>query len=87
MGLGKVIFVDASNKPADFPTSKWPIKDNLYNVIEAFKDMNGTLTFVLEEINLEGCYPYLGFAATRFRQPTPEEIIQEQINETIEELV
>jgi hypothetical protein len=63
-----VTCIDNSNKPADFPESKWLEKDKDYTVINAFEDMNSTLTFVLKEIDTSNLFPYKGFNSNRFFQ-------------------
>lgn len=64
-----VTCIDAANRPNDIPTSKWVIKGNDYTVIKVSK-MNiqgGILGYQLAEVNLEGCAPYLFYAASRFK--------------------
>jgi len=76
----EVICIDAANRPNDIPTSKWIIKGNDYTVIKVSK-MNiqgGILGYQLAEVNLEGCAPYLFYAASRFK------IKEIQPNKTVE---
>jgi len=74
----KVQCIDSSAKPAEIPNSYWIKKDDIYTVINAFKDMHGVLLFQLEEIRLENaCTLYKGYAASRFRPlETPEQEIK-----------
>jgi len=63
----RVLCVNDSGRPEDIPVSKWLKKGSKYNVIDSFKDMNGMLLFVLEEIDIASLGTlYKGFAAYRF---------------------
>ena len=62
----KVTCVNDSNRPSDFPLSKWIVKGEEYTVIDIFYAMPQDIECVkLEEINLSGL-AYDGFAAYRF---------------------
>lgn len=79
----KVICIDDSAKPAEIPNSYWVKKDNIYTVINAFKDMNGVLLFQLEEIRLENAGTlYKGFASSRFK---PLETTEQEIKREVEQ--
>lgn len=69
----KVICVDSSRKPADVLESKWIKNKSIYTVLKVeFMHQQGIYGCVLEEI--EGDFPYTHFACSRFRELTPEEV-------------
>lgn len=64
----KVMCIDDSARPESIPLSYWIVKDNIYTVINAFKDMNGVELVQLAEkdlVSLGGLYK--GFASSRFK--------------------
>lgn len=62
------ICIDDSNKPADFPESKWVKKNTMYHIIDAVILLPSMSTgFKLHELPLDdSCYPYLYFDYSRF---------------------
>lgn len=83
----KVIAENVSGRPNEIPISKWLVKGTEYTVIEAVKcnPQGGLLGFKLAEIELGADeLPYQYFAANRFRIPTPEKTIKEEIEELID---
>lgn len=84
----KVKCINSKNKPSDFPSKLWVKEGNIYTVIEAFKDMHGTIALILDEIDLDGMFPYQGFSADRFRELTPDEKLElEREDELVKELL
>lgn len=75
--------IDDSYRPNDIPLSYWIKKESIYTVINSYKDMNGTLLFELEEIDLKPLgLLYKGFSANRFKPLDPIEInIEEEVEE------
>lgn len=86
----RVICINDSDKPNDIPLSKWVKKDEVYTVIEIARlNMQaGMLGFKLEEINLDDCFPYRYFAASRFAPlaPTKREWAEEVLKKISEEI-
>ncbi len=76
-----VIAENVSNRPNEIPISKWLVKNQKYTVLEVVKCkmQGGLLGFKLEEIDLSGCFPYLFFAANRFRLPKEDEVEVEEL--------
>lgn len=85
----KATCLDAANKPNDIPTSQWVVKNREYTVIELVKCrvQNGLLGFRLAEINLDGCFPYSFYSASRFgiTQEELERMIKEKKITVVEE--
>ena len=88
----KVICINDSNKPADFPKSKWIKKEQPYTIIKVDKlNMDkGRLGVQLEEIDTTGpdCMPYNYFAIERFRPALPtdgEELTNDELIELLQE--
>lgn len=85
----KATCIDAANKPNDIPTSQWLIKDKEYTVIAVcnLRIQPGVLGFKLAEVNLDGCFPYLFYASTRFGIAKAEldRMVKEGIVQIIEE--
>lgn len=85
----KVICINDSNRPDGIPTSKWVKKGESYTVIEVAKMriQGGLLGFKLEEINIDSCFPYQFFAASRFGIPIPlkQDETQELLDKLLEE--
>jgi len=79
-----VIAEDISNRPNEIPISKWLTKGQEYNVVSTIKcnTQGGEYGYVLEEIDLTGCEPYICFATRRFRIPTPDK--KEEIEKLME---
>jgi hypothetical protein len=81
----KVICIDDKNRPDGIPTSKWVKKDQEYTVIHIGKLnlQGGILGFKLEELNIDDCFPYQFFAATRFALPKKDKSLIEKIEEDL----
>lgn len=64
----KVICINDANKPNDIPSSQWIKKGVIYTVTQVAKlnMQQGKLGYKLAEVNLDGCAPYLYYAAERF---------------------
>lgn len=71
----KCICIDDSERPGDFPASKWVIKEQEYHITWVVKVLpQNQLAFSLYEKPLdESCLPYLYFLSTRFAI-NPEDI-------------
>lgn len=76
----KVICINDSGRPNEIPISKWIKKDEEYTVIRMdYMNMQGRLLgFQLEEVSLEGCFPYLYYSSSRFRPLTEDDINAEK---------
>jgi len=73
----KVICINDKDYPSEIPFSLRPKKGCEYTVVEAMKCavQGGLLGYKLAELDLGNqCFPYLYFAASRFRpvQETPD---------------
>ena len=80
----KKICVNASNRPSDFPESKWVVEGNEYTIIEQFTAMPANVPcVVLEEIDMEGT-GYNGFAAYRFAEGISNSDIEDLFEEKLE---
>ena len=66
-----VICINDSGRPSDIPASKWPVKGKPYTVTShvVMHSMGGRMGVTLEEISLEGCYPYKYYLGDRFGIP------------------
>jgi hypothetical protein len=73
----KVVCINNSNKPDKIPAAQWPEKGKAYTVVRAVKMaiQANMLGFDLEEINLEGCFPYEFYDAKRF---LPEDMVDQK---------
>lgn len=92
-----VICIDDDNRPNDIPSNRWPKKGEKYKVIEVAKMrvQGGILGFKLAEINIDDCFPYQYFSASRFGLPIQikgnqteamlEKLLEEAKREAIEE--
>jgi hypothetical protein len=81
----KVVCINDSKRPNQIPAEKWPVKGKPYTVIKAVNMgiQKNVIGFALEEISLEGCFPYEYYNADRF---LPEEFYQKNIKvEEVEE--
>jgi hypothetical protein len=60
--------LDAKNKPNDIPLSKWVVEGKNYTVIKVAKLLiqGGLVGFKLQELDIDGYFPYQFFAANRF---------------------
>jgi len=84
MSLFKVICKNDQHRPENFPSNKWVKKGAEYTVINILNHViQGGQGFVLEEIDMTGCEPFVSFGAWRFSVPV--EIVEEELveNETI----
>jgi len=84
----KAVCIDDSNRPNDIPSSKWIKKGETYTVIDVKKLLiqGGKLGFKLEEINIDSCFPYQFFAASRFGIPVGE-IMKQETEEMLDALL
>lgn len=80
-----VICVNDSDKPDGIPDSKWVKKGSKYTVIEVGKlnMQNGLIGFKLAELNIDSCFPYQFFAASRFGIPQPDKKAKNKKNEEL----
>jgi hypothetical protein len=64
----KVICINDKNRPSDIPISKWIVEGEMYTVVKVMKcnAQGGIYGFQLEEVDLNGCEPYLYFVSDRF---------------------
>ncbi len=64
----KVICVNDKGRPNEVPADKWVTKGERYTVAGVVKCniQNGAVAYVLEEIDLTGHEPYIGFDSRRF---------------------
>lgn len=62
------VCIDDSNRPNDFPLSKWVNEGQEYTIVEATIVLpQGILGVKLKEIEMNAdCYPYKFFASSRF---------------------
>jgi hypothetical protein len=82
----KVVCINSSNKPDKVPAAQWIEKGKAYTVVRVVKMgiQANTLGFDLEEVNLEGCFPYEFYDAKRF---LPEDMVDQKdmVVEIVEE--
>lgn len=81
----KVICINDQHRPAEFPANKWIKEGQPYTVVKVLNmAIQGGLGFVLEEIDMNGCEPYVSFGAWRFGIPQeqPEEELTEELELT-----
>lgn len=73
----RVICINDSNRPLKIPETQWVKKGKAYTVVRAVKMaiQANMLGFNLEEINLEGCFPYEFYDAKRF---LPEDMVKQE---------
>lgn len=64
----KVICINDANKPNDIPNSQWVKQGHIYTVtkILKLKIQGDKIGFLLAEVNLDGCAPWLAYASERF---------------------
>lgn len=64
----KVKCINSKNKPNKIPLSQWPVEDQFYTVVRVMNMgiQANTYGYELEEINLDGCFPYEYYNANRF---------------------
>lgn len=81
----KVVCIDDKGRPNEIPLNQWIKLNKVYTVIQISKCLmqDGILGFKLEEVNLNGCFPYEFYAASRFRLLKEDEV---QTEELVEEL-
>jgi hypothetical protein len=75
----KAICINDSNRPDGIPANRWVKKGETYTVIDVKKLLiqGGMLGFKLEEFNIDDCFPYQFFSASRFGIPVGEFMKQE----------
>lgn len=73
----KVVCINSSKKPVSIPAAQWIEKGKAYTVVRVVKMgiQANTLGFDLEEVNLEGCFPYEFYDAKRF---LPEDMVDQK---------
>lgn len=83
----KVVCIDDKNRPDGIPINRWVKKDQIYTVIEVarLRIQGSMLGFKLSEINIDDCFPYQYFAASRFLPLLPKE--DDWIEETLDRLL
>jgi hypothetical protein len=71
------VCINDSNKPDKVPAAQWVKKGKAYTVVRVVKMgiQANTLGFDLEEVNLEGCFPYEFYDAKRF---LPEDMVDQK---------
>ena len=64
----KVICINNKHKPDGIPLSKWIVESEVYTVTHVTKMLiqGGKLGFKLAEVNIDNCFPYQYFDASRF---------------------
>ena len=83
--MNRVRCIDDSARPESIPLSYWIKKDNYYNIINSFRDMNGVELVQLLEIDLTKLgTSYKGFASSRF---APIETKKDEVKQQIKEYV
>ena len=94
----RVVCINDTNRPDGIPANKWVKAGDIYTVIQVdkMKIMGGVLGFKLAEINIDDCFPYQYFMATRFGVFTTDKdwaeyelakLLEEAKKEAIEEPV
>ena len=84
----KALCINDADRPSDIPLSQWIQKGKLYTVIKVGKMLvqGGKIGFHLAEVNLDGCAPYLTYAANRFAVILNNKVIAElELNELLKE--
>jgi hypothetical protein len=83
----KVMCINDSDRPDGIPTSKWVKKGNIYTVIKVsvINIQGRVLGFKLKELNIDDCFPYQYFLASRFGIIIPTKEIEEHFEEVLEE--
>ncbi len=73
----KVVCINDLKKPVSIPETQWIKKGKAYTVVRVVKMgiQANTLGFDLEEVNLEGCFPYEFYDAKRF---LPEDMVDQK---------
>ena len=90
----KIVCIDSDNRPNEIPINLWVVKEDVYTVSKAeyMNIQNRLLGFELEELDINGCFPYTRFAANRFRPYTEaddkameavENLLEEALNPVI----
>ena len=76
----KLICINDSNRPNEIPANKWVKKGEQYTAIGAIKcnSQGGVYGYVLEEIDLTGCDPYICFGVYRFGVPVEPVKVEEK---------
>ena len=86
----KVICINDKARPDGIPTSKWIKEGETYTVIQISQLLIqvGIVGFKLAEVNIDDCFPYQFFAATRFAIPQPikNEWAESELDRLLEEV-
>ena len=84
----KAICINDSNRPDGIPANRWVKKGEMYTVIDVKKLLiqGGMLGFKLEELNIDDCFPYQFFSASRFGIPVGE-IMKQETEEMLDKLL
>jgi hypothetical protein len=71
------VCINDLKKPVSIPETQWIEKGKAYTVVRVVKMgiQANTLGFDLEEVNLEGCFPYEFYDAKRF---LPEDMVDQK---------
>lgn len=86
----KAFCINDAARPSDIPTSRWVKKGELYTVTAVARLMiqGGRIGFKLAEINLDGCYPYEFYDATRFAIILNQKVVAElELNKLLHEAI
>ncbi len=86
----KVLCINDADRPSDIPISQWIKKGKLYTVIKVEKMLvqNGKIGFHLAEVNLDGCFPYSAYTATRFGIIINNKVLVEiELNKLLKEAI
>jgi hypothetical protein len=80
----RVLCINDAGRPDDVPATKWVKQGEKYTVIDVIKcnmQPGQPFAYVLDEIDLNGCGFYKGFASTRFvvTEYTPE--VEQKVEE------
>ena len=84
----KIECINDSNKPADFPSSLWIKKFDIYTIdrIDKMNMQGGRLGVMVKEIDTSKNFPYTHFDLSRFR-PVDQVPENELVEELVEDLV
>lgn len=86
----KALCINDKARPSDIPTSRWVKEGKMYTVTAVARLMiqGGRIGFKLAEINLEGCFPYEFYDATRFAIILNQKVIADiELNELLREAI
>lgn len=86
----KAYCINDTNRPSDIPTSKWVKRGDLYTVTAVARLLiqGGRIGFKLAEINLDGCYPYDYYDASRFAIVLNQKVVADiELNKLLQEAI